>query len=85
MILTDSEDRVIYPAPRVKRGVGGWYELPGYTVKSPELVLSDFGNPYYLKKGEKLKVWYGGDLFDYYESDNHGSTCMEVYVYFLRV
>lgn len=87
MIITDSMNQTIYPSPRlVTLGVDGrkgWYKLPGYTSLSSHLVFSDFGNPTFLKKGEKLKIWYGEDLFDSTEEDNHGFTCMDIYVYCL--
>ena len=80
MITTDSMNQILYPPPRVVNtnfdGEQGWHTLPGYTSSSPELVFSHFGYPKYLKKGDQLRVWYGEDLYDYTESDNHRSTCM---------
>ena len=84
MIVTDARNRIIYPSPRlVTVNSGGWYTLPGYTSSSPELILTDFGNPKYLITNEKLRIWYGEDLKGYTESDNHGSTCMDIYAYFI--
>ena len=89
MIVTDSMNQILYPSPRLvtygARGHKEWYTLPGYTSSSRELVFSDFGYPKYLKKGNKLRVWYGEDLYDYTESDNHGKTCMNIYVYSLTI
>ena len=82
MTVTDYKKRIIYPAPRlVSRDNLGFYEIPGFNLNSPELVLSDFGNPTFLKGGDMLKIWYGEDLLDVSEQDNHGRTCMDVYVY----
>ena len=84
MIITDAKNRIIYPSPRLATVTsGGWYTLPGYTSSSPELILTDFGNPKYLITNEKLRIWYGEDLKGYTESDNHGSTCMDIYAYFI--
>ena len=89
MIITDSMNRILYPSPRLVtfgvQGHKGRYTLPGYTPSSPELVFSDFGYPKYLKKGEKLRVWYAEDLYDFTESNKHGSTCMNLSVYSLTI
>ena len=82
MLVTDPDNKILYPSPRlVTFRTGGWYKLPGYTPFSPELVFSDFGYPKYLKKGDKLRIWYAEDLYGYTEGDNHGSTCMYIYAY----
>ena len=86
MIITDAKDGIIYPSPRlVTVNSGGWYTLPGYTSSSPMLILTDFGNPKYLIRNEKLRIWYGEDLKGSTESDNHGSTCMDIYAYFIFI
>lgn len=87
MIITDVNDQVFYPSPRLVEiginGHSGWYTLPGYTSSSADLVFTDFGYPKFFKSGDKLKVWYGEDLYGYTEDDNHGSTCMDVYAYIM--
>ena len=86
MIITDAKNRIIYPSPRlVTVDSGGRYSLPGYTSSSPKLILTDFGNPKYLITNEKLRIWYGEDLKGGTESDNHGSTCMDIYAYFIFI
>ena len=80
--VTDAYNQTIYPAPRFTTADNyGFYKLPGFHYNSYQLVFSDFGNPYYLKNGDKLRIWYGEDLLDITEHDNHGSTCMKVFVY----
>ena len=82
MLVTDPDNKILYPSPRLVTFLaGGWYKLPSYTPFSPELVFSDFGYPNYLKKGDKLRIWYAEDLHGHTESDNHGSTCMDIYAY----
>ena len=86
MIVTDAKNRIIYPSPRmVTVSSSGWYKLPGYTSSSPKLILTDFGNPKYLRTNEKLRIWYGEDLKNYTESDNHGSAWIEIYAYFIFI
>ena len=84
MVITDSRNSRIYPAPRLVNFTRySGYNLPTYSATSKELVLSDLGNPLFLNTGEKLRVWYSEDLFNNYEHDNQGSTCMTVQAYFL--
>ena len=86
MIVTDAKNRILYPSPRlVGIDSGGSYTLPGYTSSSPKLILTDFGNPKYLITNEKLRIWYGEDLKGSTEDDNHGSTCMDIYAYFIFI
>lgn len=71
----------MYPHPSLVRlQRGGKYDLPGYGLYSPQLVFSDPGF-HYLYYGQRMRIWYGEDLFNYTEKDNHGFTCMDVYVF----
>ena len=81
LFISDTRNKVIYPSPSlISLHTGGWYDLPGYSKNSPEIVFSDQGFRY-LSNGQKIRIWYGEDLFGWTESDNHGFTCMDVYVY----
>ena len=83
IFLTDWKNHIIFPKERdVKFSQAGkWYGLPGFDEISPELVLSDFANPFYLHFNQRMRIWYGEDLFDVSELDNHGKVCMDVYGY----
>ena len=39
----------------------------------------------YLRNGQKMRMWYGEDLYNFYEYDNRGYTCMNVYVRSVQV
>jgi hypothetical protein len=81
LFISDTRNQRIYPSPTlISTRTGGWYDLPGYGPNSPELVFSDPGFRY-LYYGQKMRIWYGEDLYNYTEGDNHGYTCMDVYVY----
>ena len=56
-----------------------WSLIPGYNSLSPELVLSAFSNPPSVTSGQELRLWYGEDLANTYESDNGGTSCCDVY------
>lgn len=83
MFFTDWKNHVIFPKSRhvTFSGKGKWYSLPGFDEISPELVMSDFANPFYLYSNLRMRIWYGEDLFDVSESDNYGKVCMDVYGY----
>ena len=83
MFVTDVKNVVMYPSTvLVKTAVGGWYLLPGYIENSPNLVFSDVGDRY-IYNGQQMRVWYGEDLYDHTEYDNHGHTCFKVELYFV--
>ena len=82
MIVTDEKNHIVYPSPRlVKKNSEGFYQIPGFNPSSAKLVLSDFGNPMYLEHGDELRVWHGEDLLNGNDIDNHGRTCMKVYIF----
>ena len=41
-----------------------------------------FRNPLSLSQGQKLQIWYGQDFADCGESDNSGTTCVDVYAWY---
>ena len=81
LTVLDTKNHRIYPSPTlVNLHSGGWYDLPGYHENSLELVFTEPGFRY-LYSGQTFRIWYGEDLHGYTEHDNHGSTCMDVYVF----
>ncbi|XP_028405430.1 uncharacterized protein LOC114527909 [Dendronephthya gigantea] len=82
ILITDDLNRILYPSPRLTTISNyGWYTLPRYTGLSPNLVFSDSGAPQYFEKGNKLRIWYGEDWSGYTEIDNHGNSCMKVFLH----
>ena len=73
--FADWYDTRIYPT-RVNKS--GWYDIPGYYYNSPQIVLSGFR---YLRNAMDIRIWFGEDLYNWTEFDNHGHTCMDVYIY----
>ena len=79
-LITDANNRVVFPAnidnllhPNV----------PVYDGKTSHiLVFTNFAYPSFLVKGQKLRIWYSEDLYDYTTHDNGGTHCVKVYAKF---
>ncbi|XP_031557684.1 uncharacterized protein LOC116294264 [Actinia tenebrosa] len=88
ILVTNEHNDVIFPkaGATFTRGVhknGKWYSVQGFDSRSESLVLlHSFNAPYYLGPKSHLKIWYGEDLLNYYEGDNVGRVCVDVYGYF---
>ena len=73
-ILTDKDDHVVFPEDQI----ANYYELPGFTGNSPELVLT-FTSPLVVNAGQEYRLWYWEDLVNDTEEDNKpGPSCMKV-------
>ena len=85
IFLTDWKDHIIFPNKRQAYFAenGRWYGLAGYDASSAELVMSNFADPIYVNGNQRLRIWYGEDLYDHSEEDNYGKVCMDVYGYLL--
>ncbi|XP_068673764.1 uncharacterized protein [Montipora foliosa] len=60
-----------------------FYSLSGTESKSPELVFRNFSSPLLITQGEELQIWHGQDWSGCYESRNTGSTCVDVYAWYI--
>ncbi|KAL9982508.1 hypothetical protein ACROYT_G004558 [Oculina patagonica] len=86
IIVTDASNHVIFPLPEFikNKAAGMWYYMPLVDAEwSDELVFADFGHPFYLKEGDKLRFWYGEDLMKYADKDNQGQVCFQVLALFV--
>ena len=73
-ILTDKDDHVVFPEDHI----ANYYELPGFTGNSSELVLT-FTSPLVVNAGQEYRLWYWEDLVNNTEEDNKpGPSCMKV-------
>ena len=60
-----------------------FYVLEGIKQGSTELVLSSDSSPLRLLKNQELQIWYGQDWVDCSESNNNGTTCVDVFASYL--
>ena len=67
-------------------GGGGqkhFYVLEGIKQGSSELVLSSYTSPLRLLKDQELQIWYGQDWIDWSEENNSGTTCVDVFAWYM--
>ena len=62
-------------------GQHGCYQLPGFDHNSPEIELS-LSSPIGVRAGQEFRIWYGEDLYNKEDSDNHGKSCVDVYGFY---
>ena len=62
-------------------GVHGCYQLPGFDHNSPEIELS-LSSPIGVRAGQEFRIWYGEDLYNKDDFDNHGKSCVDVYGFY---
>ncbi|XP_020600525.1 uncharacterized protein LOC110039721 isoform X2 [Orbicella faveolata] len=85
LAITTSSNALLMPPNEfftLSGGAGRWSELPGYNSLSPEIILPRF-YPYSVSSGQELRLWYGEDLVNWYEGDNKGLVCCNVYVLYV--
>jgi len=62
-----------------------YYNLPGHTPDSPQLLFDNFTTPLPVTAGQQFAVWFGEDFHDCIESDNPPLEVACVHVYGLFV
>ena len=87
-MITNARKEVILPPtkdleqfPRCQNS--SFYSLGGIGVKSPQLVFRNLSVPLFLSRGQELQIWYGEDLVNCWEEDNTGTTCVDVYAWYI--
>ena len=59
------------------------YSLEETGHKSPELVFRDLSSPLSLPRNQQLQIWYGQDWLTCSEDNNSGTTCVDVYAWYI--
>lgn len=80
VVVTDNHNNIIFPAEKYFKNTGLWYNLP-FTdaLHSDALVFTNYNHPVYLARGARVRIWYGEDLKNWYNGDNGGRVCVDVY------
>ena len=77
--ITDASNVVL--VNNLDSSVHGCYQLPGFDHNSPEIELS-LSCPIGVRAGQEFRIWYGEDLYNKDDSDNHGKSCVDVYGFY---
>ena len=59
------------------------YVLDGVNQGSPELILGNISRPLRLLKDQQLQIWYGQDWVDCSEDNNSGTSCVDIFAWYL--
>ena len=82
--ITNTANEILLPPSQLRySSTDARSFIPGYTSQYPELVFSVFENPLAVQSGEELRLWYTDDLLDWYNSDDGGRVCCNVYAEFV--
>ena len=81
--LTTSGNSVLFPPSTINKVTYHWNLIPGYSSRSPELVMSIYDSPVSISKDQELRLWYNEDLYKDSYSNNHGRVCADVYGLFM--
>ncbi|XP_068757776.1 uncharacterized protein [Montipora capricornis] len=86
VVIADKHNNVIFPLKRfIKHSAGMWYNMSMVDEKhTDELVFSNFEYPLYVERHMELRIWYGEDLKNWFEKDNQGRVCVDVYGYIIE-
>ena len=60
-----------------------FYFLEGFAHNSPELRFRNLPSPLSLLRHQELQIWYGQDFAGCSEYNNSGSTCVDVYAWYI--
>ena len=80
--LTTASDTILFPPSEIGRSDDRTL-IPGYSSRSPELVMSIYDTPVSVSAGQELRLWYTEDLKNGFEGDNGGKVCADVFGYFM--
>ncbi|KAL9958398.1 hypothetical protein ACROYT_G035404 [Oculina patagonica] len=86
IITNANKESVLPPAGDLQTGCGNkkhFYNLDGTHHTSPELVFADLSIPLSVSRNQELQIWYGQDLIDCTEDNNSGTTCVDVYAWYV--
>ena len=82
-LITDTNKNIVAPKTDYTPADYQTFTIPGYSHKSPELVMEVPGTlGYEVTEGDVFWIWYGEDFFDGTEPNNSGEHCINVYVKF---
>ena len=87
-IITNANKKALLPSVEDMKtyGCNGkkyFYVLDGVNQGSPELILGNLSRPLSLLKDQQLQIWYGQDWVDCSEDNNSGTSCVDIFAWYL--
>ena len=86
-IITNSKREAIIPPHEELEGHDQckqhFYFLEGFAHNSSELRFRNLSSPLSLFRHQDLQIWYGQDFADCSEDNNSGTTCVDVYAWYI--
>ncbi|XP_065656123.1 coadhesin-like isoform X1 [Hydra vulgaris] len=82
LAVTDNKRLVLFPSQSLNYlYIDGSknYQYPGFLPTDNEVIFVNYNYPTYFKIGDYIAVWNYEDLLNYYEGDNSGRMCVDVY------
>ena len=58
------------------------YKIDGVDSNAMELVFNNLPSPMSVNTGQEFQIWFGEDLRNYFDGDNSGETCADVYAWY---
>ena len=82
--ITNTGNEILLPPSELQLGpTDARFFIPGYPSQGHELVLSVFKNPLDVQSEQEMRLWYTEDLLDFYNGDDGGRVCCDVYAQFI--
>ena len=86
-IITNANRHALLPSNKDLK-TAAWnrdhsYVLEGIQQGSSELVLDNLSKPLRLSKDQELQIWYGQDWINSGEEDNSGTTCADIFAWYI--
>ena len=86
-IITNAKREALLPSSENLKtrssGEKEFYTLDGVNQRSPELILGNLSRPLNLLKDQQLQIWYGQDWVDSSEDNNSGTTCVDIFAWYV--
>jgi len=80
LLITDSGNKIISPPVSMLDAYYGYILTTAVSAKDDsEAVLPPIEPTFNVTEAQEMRVWYGEDLKNSTEEDNHGTTCAHVY------
>ncbi|XP_044184017.1 uncharacterized protein LOC122964492 [Acropora millepora] len=86
-IITNANREALLPSSENLKakcdGKKEFYILDGVNQGTPELILDNLSRPLSLLKDQQLQIWYGQDWIDCSEFNNNGTSCVDIFAWYV--